>query len=193
MLIACQAEALLFDGRRVVVDASFIREKYRRGFLELASGLAVPAVFIDCQAAPEVIRQRLLDRRSDVSDADWSTHQHAVDRWEGIGSATRPFLQAVLNEGNIDRGFRVAHGDAAAASCLSVPARMIRTAAAESSRLNRADSRPFCRNRTRSRSGGRSNRRRHFADNRQNRRQYRRKTASKGSFSRQYLLGISVA
>ncbi len=59
------------------------------------------AVFIHCQAAPEVIRQRLLDRRSDVSDADWSTHQHAVDRWEGIGSATRPFLQAVLNEGNI--------------------------------------------------------------------------------------------
>lgn len=96
-----QAEALLFEGRRVVVDASFIREKFRRAFLELASSLAIPAVFILCQAVPEVVRQRLLNRRSDVSDADWSTYQYALDRWEEVGPGTRPFLRHVLNEGDI--------------------------------------------------------------------------------------------
>ena len=58
-----RAEKLLFEGNRVVVDASFSEERRRRDFLEMAARLAVPGTFILCQADPEVIRLRLDDRR----------------------------------------------------------------------------------------------------------------------------------
>jgi aminoglycoside phosphotransferase family enzyme/predicted kinase len=90
-----RTERLLFEGKRVVVDASFGEERRRREFLDLASRLAVPAVFFLCQADTKVIRLRLERRRGDASDADWTIHQKAAEQWEEIGLPTRQALRPV--------------------------------------------------------------------------------------------------
>src|SRR5204862_85119 len=51
-----RAEALLFEGQRVVVDATFGDDGRRRTFLEAAGRWAVPAVILLCEADPETVR-----------------------------------------------------------------------------------------------------------------------------------------
>jgi predicted kinase len=98
-----QTEKLLFEGNRVIVDASFGEEKRRQAFLETAERLAVPAVFFVCQANPEVVRRRLECRRGDASDADWSIYQKASERWEGIGPITRKVFRRIPTSGTKDQ------------------------------------------------------------------------------------------
>jgi len=90
-----RAEGLLFEGQRVLVDASFRAEDWRRAFLEAAARWGVPAVWFLCQAEPEVVRVRLRDRRDDVSDADWDVYRLLADRWEEPGPFSRPALRTV--------------------------------------------------------------------------------------------------
>jgi predicted kinase len=97
-----RAEQLLLDGNRVIVDASFGEEKKRRLFLEAAARLAVPAVLLVCRAEPEVVRARLKQRRSDVSDADIGVYERAAERWVGIDSSTMRFAREVTTSGTED-------------------------------------------------------------------------------------------
>jgi aminoglycoside phosphotransferase family enzyme/predicted kinase len=94
-----RTEELLFEGSRVIVDATFGEETRRRDFLELAARLAVPAVFLLCQAAPEVVERRLDSRQHDASDADWAVYRQAAERWQEVGPHTRPFLRRVSAHG----------------------------------------------------------------------------------------------
>ena len=83
-----RAEELLFEGRRVIVDATFIAERRRRTFLDAAVRWAVPGLMLACQAPPEVVCERLAARTGDASDANWSVYQSAAQRWEPPGPAT---------------------------------------------------------------------------------------------------------
>jgi predicted kinase len=117
-----RAERLLFEGNRVIVDASFGEEAQRRTFLEAATRLGVPAVMILCQAAPDVVRQRLHDRRGDASDADWSVYQAACARWEDIGPGTRELVRPVSTMGARDQALAqalevLAEADVGAGRC----------------------------------------------------------------------------
>jgi aminoglycoside phosphotransferase family enzyme/predicted kinase len=94
-----RAEKVLFEGKRVLVDATFWEEKKRREFLALAARLAVPSAFVLCRAEPEVIRLRLSQRRNDPSDADWSIYQRAAVRWEEPSPQTRRDLHEVSTGG----------------------------------------------------------------------------------------------
>jgi uncharacterized protein len=94
-----RAERLLFEGTRVVVDATFGQEGKRRIFLEAAARLAVPATLLLCQAAPEVVQHRLAGRVGDASDADWSVNQKLADRWEQPGPVATEHLRVVLTDG----------------------------------------------------------------------------------------------
>jgi aminoglycoside phosphotransferase family enzyme/predicted kinase len=83
-----RADRLLFEGRRVLVDASFRDEVRRRQFLDCAASLGVPGLLLICRADPAVIRARLDARRGDASDADWSVYLEAGRRWEEPGPST---------------------------------------------------------------------------------------------------------
>lgn len=96
---ARRAEGLLFEGRRVAVDASFSREAHRRGFLELALSLGVPAICFLCRVEPAIARARLAGRRHDVSDADWTVYKEAAERWEPPGPATRRLTREIASGG----------------------------------------------------------------------------------------------
>jgi aminoglycoside phosphotransferase family enzyme/predicted kinase len=93
-----RVEGLLFEGKRVLVDASFREEERRRAFLQTAVRWGVPAALLVCVAGPEVVHRRLADRKDDASDADWAIHVQAARRWEAPGGRTRRFLNEVRTE-----------------------------------------------------------------------------------------------
>src|SRR5579883_1164719 len=90
-----RAEERLFEGGRVLVDASFREQSRRRLFLDAARRWGVTACLILCQADPEVIRDRLAGRRGDASDADFDIHAEVARRWEEPDAATRSRTRAI--------------------------------------------------------------------------------------------------
>jgi aminoglycoside phosphotransferase family enzyme/predicted kinase len=95
-----RAERLLFDGNRVLVDATFREDQQRQAFLEAAVRWGVPGGMLLCQAEPETVRQRLVARQGDASDADWSVYLQVAENWEEIGGFTRSALQTISTEGS---------------------------------------------------------------------------------------------
>ncbi len=67
------ADCLLRSGQTVILDATFIRERTRRHFIELANKLGRPVRLLSCNAPESLILERLALRKElnkDPSDAD---------------------------------------------------------------------------------------------------------------------------
>ena len=90
-----QARQHLQHGQRVIVDATLSTEQHRLAFLNLAADFAVPHVGLLCHAAPEVVRERLAQRKNDASDADWDIYQKAALNWEPFGNVTQPYWSTI--------------------------------------------------------------------------------------------------
>ncbi len=90
-----RAAKSLFEGNRVVVDASFREEKDRRLFIEAAVHWGVPVAFLLCEADSEVVRVRLHSRRNDASDADWAIYLKAAAAWEQPDRRTLEVTRAI--------------------------------------------------------------------------------------------------
>jgi predicted kinase len=93
-----RAEELLFNGERVLVDANFREESQRQAFLTTARSWGVPAAFLLCQTAPNLVWTRLANRGADVSDADWSVYEKAAETWEELRPETRLRLHIINTE-----------------------------------------------------------------------------------------------
>lgn len=83
-----RAKTLLFGGGRVLVDASFKEERRRQAFIDAARDWGVPVRFIECTSAPELVRERLAQRKDDPSDADWRIYEHVRKTWENSSART---------------------------------------------------------------------------------------------------------
>jgi aminoglycoside phosphotransferase family enzyme/predicted kinase len=103
-----QAEQSLFDGMRVIVDATFGAEVHRQAFLDLARRFCVPALFLLCRADDKTARDRLQQRHSDASDADWSVYLEKTRRWEEISPGTRPVLRELATTGPPEKSLAAA-------------------------------------------------------------------------------------
>jgi hypothetical protein len=103
-----RAEALLFEGRRVIVDASFREEARRRAFLDLARDWGVPGLLLVCRAAPAVVRSRLAARSGDVSDADWEVYRRAAELWEEASRSTARRVVEVHTGGSAEEALSAA-------------------------------------------------------------------------------------
>jgi hypothetical protein len=90
-----QTERLLFEGSRVLVDATFALERHRRLFVDAASRMGVPLACLLCVCDPETARRRLAERTGDVSDADWNVYLDAAARWEAPSAATARTVRQV--------------------------------------------------------------------------------------------------
>jgi aminoglycoside phosphotransferase family enzyme/predicted kinase len=98
-----RAEQLIFEGRRVLIDASFREESRRRAFLDAARRWGITACMIHCRALPDVVSERLARRRGDASDAVWSTYLEAARHWEEPGPATRSLIRTIDTGGALAR------------------------------------------------------------------------------------------
>jgi uncharacterized protein len=109
-----RAEAILFEGGRVLIDASFHEESRRQLFLDAAKRWGIPVCLILCQADPDVVRDRLAYRQGDASDADWATHTAMSRRWEELSVRTRHITSVVDTRGaltdSIGRAIEVLRG-----------------------------------------------------------------------------------
>jgi uncharacterized protein len=94
-----RAEDLLFEGKRVLIDASFRQDRHRELFLQAALRWGVPGQFLWCRASPEVIRSRLENRTGDASDADWDVYQQLASAWEPAGERTRRWTCEIETNG----------------------------------------------------------------------------------------------
>jgi aminoglycoside phosphotransferase family enzyme/predicted kinase len=103
-----RAEERLFEGERVVIDATFVEEGRRRQFFEAAARWAVPVLFLVCEAEPAAVEARLKARRGDVSDADWSVYREAARRWEEPGAKTARFTRKILTDESSGAALRAA-------------------------------------------------------------------------------------
>ena len=83
-----RAEGVLFEGGRVLVDASFSSEARRRLFLDAGRRWGVASCLILCRADADLVRERLERRMGDVSDADWAIYADMARRWEELGTET---------------------------------------------------------------------------------------------------------
>lgn len=101
-----RAGALLFEGRRVVVDAGFREEARRRQVLDAARRWGVQAVVLVCEAPREEVRRRLearaADPGADPSDADWSVYQALAGRWEAPSGETAGTVRRIETSGPPD-------------------------------------------------------------------------------------------
>jgi len=80
-----RARQHLEDGRLTIVDATFPRKKWREPFAAAAAELNAPLLVVHCLAPEEVIRQRMLRRKTDSaepSDADFDVYLKSRERFE---------------------------------------------------------------------------------------------------------------
>ncbi|MCG6965763.1 MAG: AAA family ATPase [Chromatiaceae bacterium] len=88
--LAQLARGVVEAGYVAVIDATFLKRAQRARFSELAAALQVPFVIIDCDAAPPILRERILRRRSEsgnVSDADLSVLEMQLRNHEPLDAA----------------------------------------------------------------------------------------------------------
>jgi aminoglycoside phosphotransferase family enzyme/predicted kinase len=97
-----RAERSLFDGQRIIVDATFREDARRRAFLDLAQGLCVPTVVFACEAHPEVVRDRLTTRTGDASDASWEVYCHQRAAWEPPSEVAASAIVTLLTNPGAD-------------------------------------------------------------------------------------------
>jgi len=86
------ARPLLAAGWPVILDAAFLRRDERAAAGALADELAVPFAILDCRAPPEVLRERLLARRGDASEADLAV----LERLEALAEPLAPEEQSLV-------------------------------------------------------------------------------------------------
>jgi len=75
------AGELLEAGYNVIVDATFISRRQREPFRRLATERHIGFVLLDLMATPSVLRQRLIQRTGDASDADLTVLSHQLESY----------------------------------------------------------------------------------------------------------------
>lgn len=70
------AREVLRSGYPAILDAAFLRRDERAAAHALARELEVPFSILACEAPPQVLRERLLARRGDASEADSAVLDH---------------------------------------------------------------------------------------------------------------------
>lgn len=112
-----RAEQLLFEGQRVIVDATFSEEEQRRQFLDAAVAWGVPSLFFLCEADPSVVKTRITARRGDASDADWAVYEQAAKSFEPLNPRTHRDVRRINAGITPDAGIQAALYSLAETGC----------------------------------------------------------------------------
>ncbi|MBN9517571.1 AAA family ATPase, partial [bacterium] len=86
-----RADALLWEGKRMILDATFRDARERAEVIELARARRVPVLGVVCEARPETVQARLAARAGDASDATWEVYEKQRGAWEA-GAGETVFL-----------------------------------------------------------------------------------------------------
>jgi len=78
------AEQVITAGYSVIVDATFLKYEQREMFKLLAERIDVPYIILQLTASVEVLKQRIIERKDDVSDADIAVLDHQLSNWKAL-------------------------------------------------------------------------------------------------------------
>ena len=86
------AQLALQAGWPVILDAAFLQRAERQQALALARELGAAFFIVDCQAPPQLLRQRLLARQSDASEANAAVLEALSSTAEPLGAEELGFV-----------------------------------------------------------------------------------------------------
>ncbi len=92
------AAQLIDAGHSVIVDAAFLQYQEREKFRKLAETRQTAFVILECIADIETLRQRIVQRKNDVSDADLKVLGMQCSEWQPLEKVER------INAVTIDTG-----------------------------------------------------------------------------------------
>ena len=78
------ASDIICAGYSVIVDAAFLKHEQREPFQLLSKRLAVTYIIMQVTAPADVLRQRINNRKNDVSDADLTVLEHQLSSWQAL-------------------------------------------------------------------------------------------------------------
>lgn len=99
------AQKLLASGHRVIVDATFLKRRYRDLFRSLAKEEQVPFLILDVQASETTLQERIVVRegqRSDASEADLGVLQQQQREQELLSEDEQSMTLTVNSEEPFD-------------------------------------------------------------------------------------------
>ncbi len=98
-----RAESALEAGERVVLDGCFALASQRRRARSLARRIAVPFLFVECQASGATVDQRLAEREARSDRGGWrDLHDALVRQWEPIEEFDAAEYVRVRTDGPVD-------------------------------------------------------------------------------------------
>jgi uncharacterized protein len=93
------ARLITAAGYSVIVDATFNQRHQRALFTEFARTMGYPCRILDLKVSESNLRQRILQRENDVSDADLQVLEHQLKGWQALSDDEQPFVLAIdLND-----------------------------------------------------------------------------------------------
>ena len=96
------ASAIINAGNTVLVDAAFLKHEQRKPFEKLAISRGVTFIIIEVTASFDVLRQRIMARKNDVSDADISVLEHQIFQWKPLDDNESMSAISVNTENPLD-------------------------------------------------------------------------------------------
>jgi aminoglycoside phosphotransferase family enzyme/gluconate kinase len=78
------ASQVISAGYSVIIDAAFLKYEQRKPFQLIAKRLAVSYIIMEITAPAEILRQRIKERKNDVSDADLTVLEHQISNWQPL-------------------------------------------------------------------------------------------------------------
>jgi len=82
-LVVLAAEVIR-AGYSVIVDATFMKYEQRQPFQALANRSGIPYIVLETTAPAGVLRQRITERKHDVSDAGPGVLEHQLSNWQPL-------------------------------------------------------------------------------------------------------------
>ena len=89
------AQQILQAGYSVIVDAAFLKVEQRQPFQQLAQQLKLPYEIIEVRAPEALLRQRIINRENDVSDADLKVLEHQLANWQALQENEKKFVTRI--------------------------------------------------------------------------------------------------
>ena len=83
-ILAKLSTGIIDAGFSVIVDATFLKYEQREVFQKIARCKKVPYIILEVTASIEALRQRIVVRKNDVSDADTAVLEHQLSNWQPL-------------------------------------------------------------------------------------------------------------
>lgn len=100
--LASLASAVISAGYSVIIDAAFLKQEQRQHFQKLAEHLKVSFVIVEVSAAADILRQRIVQRKNDISDADLAVLEHQLNSYQALHPDEASRMIPVNTEKTVD-------------------------------------------------------------------------------------------